>query len=86
MHWNNRVVDMMSENGGEPCFELREVYYNDDNTLMGYADICTVADNIEELQEQVERWRIACTQPVLSLDAFPPINPDLSLDRSNLET
>jgi hypothetical protein len=32
MKWNHRVVDMTdtAENGGEPLFALREVFYNDD--------------------------------------------------------
>jgi hypothetical protein len=30
MKWNHRVVDMTAENGGEPLFALREVFYNED--------------------------------------------------------
>jgi hypothetical protein len=28
--WNHRVVDMTAENGGEPLFAIREVFYHED--------------------------------------------------------
>jgi hypothetical protein len=38
MKWNHRVVDMTAENGGEPLFALREVFYNDDGVPTSHGE------------------------------------------------
>lgn len=46
MNWNYRLVNIPSENGGDDWFELKEVYYNDDGTLMGFADACIGSETL----------------------------------------
>jgi len=41
MNWNHRIVDMSHENGGDPWFEIKEVHYENNGKIIGYADICT---------------------------------------------
>jgi hypothetical protein len=38
MKWNHRVVDMTAENGGEPLFAIREVFYNDDGVPTSHGE------------------------------------------------
>jgi hypothetical protein len=46
MKWNHRVVDMTAENGGEPLFAIREVFYNDDGVPLVMANQA-VSENME---------------------------------------
>jgi len=54
MHWNHRIVDMSHENGGDPWFEIKEVYY-EKKTITGYTNICTGCESVEGLIECLER-------------------------------
>jgi hypothetical protein len=44
MKWNHRVVDMTAENGGEPLFALREVFYNDDGVPTSHGEPNAVSE------------------------------------------
>lgn len=55
MHWNNRLVKLTESDGSE-ILKLAEVYYDDDNKPTGYAEICTVADDIDEMGLMVNRF------------------------------
>ncbi len=65
MHWNHRVVNLASVNDGEDFFEVKEVYYNEKNEPVAYADASVCGSNMEELQVEVERFAKALTQPIL---------------------
>jgi len=54
MNWNHRIVDMSHENGGDPWFEIKEVYY-ENKTITGYTDICTGDETVEGLIFCLER-------------------------------
>jgi hypothetical protein len=45
MKWNHRVVDMTAENGGEPLFAIREVFYNDDGVPTSHGEPNAVSED-----------------------------------------
>jgi hypothetical protein len=49
MKWNRRVVDMTAENGGEPLFAIREVFYNDDGVPIGHGEPSVMSETMEGL-------------------------------------
>lgn len=55
MHWNYRIVDMSAENGGEPWFELREVFYEEDGSLQGHTSATVSAESPESLVRVLQR-------------------------------
>jgi hypothetical protein len=55
MNWNHRIVDMSHENGGDPWFEIREVYYEEDGEVSGHTRICTGHETVEGLISCLER-------------------------------
>ena len=68
MKWNHRVVDLSAENGGEPLFGLREVYYGDDGKPESYCDPFMVGDDLAELRRLVERLEKALAEPVVKFE------------------
>lgn len=70
MNWEFRFVNIPSENGGEDWFELKEVYYNEDNSLMGYADACIGSETTDGVVQLTEWWAHAATKPPLHEDDF----------------
>ncbi len=71
MHWNYRLVNTPSENGGDDWFELKEVYYNDDGTLMGFADACIGGDTLDEARHTFNKYIFeGVGKPALHEDDF----------------
>ena len=55
MNWNHRIVDMSHEKSGDPWFEIREVYYEEDGEVSGHTRICTGDETVEALIFCLER-------------------------------
>jgi hypothetical protein len=72
MKWNHRVVDMTAENGGEPLFALREVFYNDDGVPTSHGEPNAVSENMEGLEWCIGEMRDALKHPVLKPEDFEP--------------
>jgi hypothetical protein len=70
--WNHRVVDMTTENGGEPLFEVREVFYNDDGVPVGHGEPSVMSETMEGLAKLLDRMQEALAQPVLKPKDFKP--------------
>ena len=70
MHWNHRVVDMTSENEGDPLVELREVFYDRDGIPVGHGGPSVMSETMEGLREVVDRMKKAIDQPVLKPEDF----------------
>ena len=70
MHWNHRLVNCPSENGGEDYFTFKEVYYSTDGKPEGYSDAYMGGDDIGEVQELLVRLHTAMQQPVLHENDF----------------
>jgi hypothetical protein len=72
MKWNRRVVDMTAENGGEPLFAIREVFYNDDGVPIGHGEPSVMSETMEGLAKLLDRLQEALAQPVLKPEDFEP--------------
>jgi len=70
MHWNHRVVNCPSENGGEDLLTFKEVYYDDEDRPDSYSEPFMCADDIDGLIELIERLRKAADRPVLHENEF----------------
>ena len=69
MRWNYRLIDMSHEYG-EPWVELFEVYYGDDDSLMGYASANTGGSDAATLKQSLKWMQLALTKPVLKVEDF----------------
>ena len=70
MHWNHRVVDMSTENDGDPLVELREVFYDRNGIPVGHGGPSVMSETMEGLREVVDRMKKAIDQPVLTPEDF----------------
>lgn len=69
MHWNHRVMNCPSENGGDDYITFKEVFY-EDGVPTSYSDPFIGADTVEGLEELVSRLSKALKQPMLHEDMF----------------
>lgn len=69
MYWNNRVFKTkVNEYGSEvDIYTIHEVYYNEDNTIMGWVDKeeGPYGESLEELKRSLEWMLEACDKPVI---------------------
>ena len=63
--WNHRVVLMPDDGTGTRWYEVQEVYYNRGGEACGYCNSYIGGENMEELNEQIERHKRAADLPVL---------------------
>jgi hypothetical protein len=49
MSWNYRVVRFKGENEEDTYYELKEVFYNRDGSLMGYADATVSGESFDDI-------------------------------------
>lgn len=80
MYWNNRVVrfvdvikgetEEFSEEFSEEFYEIKEVYYDENNKPNGYVDPCLGSETVESLREVVARLHEAFDKPVLDAKDF----------------
>jgi hypothetical protein len=49
MSWNYRVVRFKDEESQETYYELKEVFYNRDGSLMGYSDATVSGESFDEV-------------------------------------
>ncbi len=79
-HWNNRVCK--ETKNGTVYYEIREVYYNDDNEIWAVTEedigvACDIWDEdvteedcINDMKETVERFRLCFEKPIVYLDTI----------------
>ncbi|MEM4258069.1 MAG: hypothetical protein QXL17_02815 [Candidatus Thermoplasmatota archaeon] len=68
MYWNHRVFKIPSEY--ESCYEIREVYYNEDGTIHGTTvhAVAPRGNSIESLKKVIG-WMLQSTEyPILEED------------------
>ena len=70
MHWNHRVVDLTSENEGEPLFAIREVYYEDNGMPTRHGEPSVMSETKEGLNWVLDQMKAALDQPVLKPEDF----------------
>ena len=72
MHWNYRLVNMPSTNGGEDLFDLQEVFYTKNGQPTSYGDPCLFVEDIKDAEDLGVWIREAYTLPPLHEDDFKP--------------
>jgi len=73
MGWNNRVmrrthsVDHDGKTIKEDCFEIHEVYYDDNDDIEGFTEdaIAPCGETIEELRQELQRMLDCLDKPLL---------------------
>lgn len=71
MYWQYRIVNMPSQNGGEDWYQLQEVYFNNDGSLMGHSDPSTGTEDLDGLKQLGEWIDDAFKQPIIHEANFP---------------
>lgn len=66
-HWNYRVMLTKDKENLENYFGIKEVYYNDDNSIMAISEnpISPFGETLEELTNDLEKFQKALKLPVL---------------------
>lgn len=71
MTWNHRVMKRVIH--GETIYAIHEVFYEDDGKLSWTEnEVYPCGETLEELEECLERMRLALAKPVLNYDAKEP--------------
>ena len=71
-HWNHRVVKRMFE-GGESCFGIHEVYYDENNKVWAISSEPdeVSGDTLDDLKQTLEWMQASLNAPVLDYDKIP---------------
>ena len=67
--WNNRIVNLKSQNGGEDWYCLQEVHYKQDKPT-GYAAPCLGSESMESLRDVWDMMAEAMELPPLQEEDF----------------
>lgn len=70
MHWNIRVMNCPSENGGEDLLSFKEVYYDEDDRPHSYSEPFICSETKEGLQEIIARMQTAMDRQTLHENQF----------------
>lgn len=70
MHWNIRVMNCPSENGGEDLLSFKEVYYEDDGRPTSYTEPFICSEDRQGLETILKRMQNALSRPTLHEDQF----------------
>lgn len=67
-HWNHRVVKQILPDGTD-WYSVREVFYNDDNSIYAYTEepVDISGENIDSLKEYCQ-WVINCLDKDILVD------------------
>ncbi|MBM3144605.1 MAG: hypothetical protein FJ010_06465 [Chloroflexi bacterium] len=79
-HWNHRVVRQKLEDGTD-WFSVREVFYNDDQSIFGYTEdpVDISGESIVELKRYT-RWVLDCLDKDILVDGEVTFVDPESLD------
>ena len=66
--WNYRVMEF--ENDGEKYFEIKEVYYNRDGTLMGYCNASVGGESFDDVINTLDMMKADAHKTVLKPSDF----------------
>lgn len=69
MSWNYRLVEFDDIDEGT-YFEIKEVYYGDDGSLMGYCDANVGSNTLSGVLEQLDAMRAAAHRAVIKQEEF----------------
>jgi hypothetical protein len=70
MSWNYRVVKFNGDEFDEPYYEIKEVYYNRDGSLMGYCDATVVSETFEGIIEVLDQMKADAHRIIIDEEEF----------------
>jgi hypothetical protein len=82
MTWNYRVIDM-TEKLGIPCFVVAEVYYNADDTPVGYSETGVDGEDIKEIKQTLKAMKRALKDEVLQVSFFENLDNEYEPEVGN---
>ena len=69
MSWNYRVMEFEDEIEGK-YYEIKEVYYNRDGSLLGYCDACVSGEFVGDVIKVLDMMKEDCAREVLNPGDF----------------
>lgn len=75
--WNYRVVRFKGENEEETYYELKEVFYNRDGTLMGYSDATVSGESFDDIIKVLGMMKEDAHKSVIDESEFFKENKDV---------
>jgi hypothetical protein len=70
MMWNYRVVRFKGENDEDTYYEIKEVFYNRDGSLMGYCDANVSGESFGDVIKVLDMMKTAAHKAVLDEEEF----------------
>lgn len=70
MSWNYRVVRFKGELDEDTYYELKEVFYNRDGSLMGYADASVGGQSYDDIVRVLDMMKKDATKVVINEEEF----------------
>lgn len=68
--WNYRVVRFKGENEEETYYELKEVFYNRDGSLMGYSDATVSGESFADIIKVLDMMKEDAHKSVIDESEF----------------
>ena len=68
MMWNYRIMEL--EQDGEKYYEIKEVYYHRDGTLMGYCDASVSGESFSDIINTLDMMKTDAHKSVLKPSDF----------------
>lgn len=65
MVWNHRVYNLKEQNLGEDYFVVKEVYYNENNEIIGAGDLSVGSETLDGLKWIAEQIIKATEKPIV---------------------
>ena len=69
MSWNYRIMEFEHEIEGK-YYEIKEVYYNRDGSLLGYCDACVSSGSVGDVIKLLDMMKEDCARGVLKPSDF----------------
>jgi len=83
MSWNYRVMEFEDEVGGK-YYEIKEVYYNRDGSLMGYCDACVSGESFSDIISTLDMMKTDAHKAILKPSDFEGEQDDESTEMDDM--
>jgi hypothetical protein len=70
MSWNYRVVRFNGADNEDTYYELKEVFYNRDGTLMGYSDASVSGESFDDIIKVLDMMKEDAHKSVINEEEF----------------
>ena len=70
MSWNYRVVRFKGENEEDTYYEIKEVFYNRDGSLMGYSDATVSGESFADIIKVLDMMKEDAHKSVIDEEDF----------------